>query len=566
MKPINSLIKVTLLIFLASCASPPATRSANIARTFPESVPTSGGAVQMPTAVTDALVPDFDQALTATAAERQPRMNISVNETNARDFFMGLVVDTDENMVVHPDVTGTISLELKNVTIDQVLDTVQKVYGYDYKKNDMGYIIYPASLQTKTFKIDRLDLLRMGNSSTSVSSGKQAGQSNSMQGGGSNQMGMSANQMISGGQNQIGNPMTGFSGSSGSLSANSSSSSVRTITRTDFWQELKESLNHIIAIDPQATVDINQQSGIVIARAKPMQLREIENFISATQTQISRQVILEAKILEVTLDNTHQDGINWESIVREGINKAPLLTGIGGVMNPPAFASIFTVGAHAGDFRAFIELMGTQGKANVLSSPRISTLNNQTAIIKVGQDEYFAYDINTSNGTGNASANTSTNATIVTTPFPRLDVFFSGIALDVTPQIDDNETVTLHIHPSITQVKEVTKTFGNNIGALPMALTTVRESDSIVKAKNGQIIVLGGLMQEKNQENKQGVTGLAEVPYLGNLFRVNNGTTQKSELIILLKASFIGGDEDWQKDLTDSKQRFERLDSRPQWK
>ena len=92
---------------------------------------------------------------------------------------MGLVVDTDENMLVHPEVTGTISLELKNVTIAQVLDAVQKVYGYDYKKNDMGYIIYPATLQTKTFKIDRLDLLRIGNSNTTVSSGKQAGQNNS---------------------------------------------------------------------------------------------------------------------------------------------------------------------------------------------------------------------------------------------------------------------------------------------------------------------------------------------------------------------------------------------------
>jgi len=204
--------------------------------------------------------------------------------------------------------------------------------------------------------------------------------------------------------------------------------------------------------------------------------------------------------------------------------------------------------------------MGTQGKTNVLSSPRISTLNNQTAIIKVGQDEYFAYDIQTSNSP------TGTNTNIITTPYPKLDVFFSGIALDVTPQIDDNEDITLHIHPSITQVKEVSKTFGNSIGSLPLALTTVRESDSIVKAKNGQIIVLGGLMQENDNENKQGVTGLAAIPYIGNLFRVNTGSSQKSELIILLKASFIGSDADWQKDINSSRQRFEKLDSRPRWK
>jgi len=557
----HSAITIALTLLLVSCALPDRTKSSNVASAFSDATPQARSNAKTPAAVTDALVPDFNQTLdTSRNTSQQARLNISVYDVDAREFFMGLVVDSDENMLVHPEVTGKISLDLKNVTIAQVLDAVQKLYGYDYKKNDMGYIIYPATLQTKTFKIDRLDLLRVGNSNTTVSSGKQSGQNSGLQGN-YNQQGIGNQQSNT---SQWGNPLgVGPSGNSSQQSSNSSSSSVRTITATDFWRELKESLNHIIAVDPQATVDINQQSGVVIVRAKPMQLREVENFLSTTQTQISRQVILEAKILEVTLDDSHQDGVNWESIVSEGINKAPLLTGVGGVMDPTTFASVFTLGAHSGDFRAFVELMDTQGKTNVLSSPRISTLNNQTAIIKVGQDEYFAYDIQTGN-TGNTVG--TIGSTVVTTPYPKLDVFFSGIALDVTPQIDDNENITLHIHPSITQVKEVSKTFGNNIGALPMALTTVRESDSIVKAKNGQIIVLGGLMQENDNEKKQGVTGLAAIPYIGDLFRVNSGTTQKSELIILLKASFISSNADWQKDINSSKQRFEKLDSQPRWK
>ncbi|MDO9047478.1 MAG: secretin N-terminal domain-containing protein [Methylobacter sp.] len=544
-------IAMALTLLLVSCASLQPTKSSNVSNAFSDTTPKARSYAQAPPAITDALVPDFNQVLAGSQnTAQQIRLNISVNEVDAREFFMGLVVDTEENMLVHPEVTGTISLELKNVTIAQVLDAVQKVYGYDYKKNDMGYIIYPATLQTKTFKIDRLDLLRVGNSNTSVSSGRQASQnnsqgSNSQQQGGGNQQGST---------NPLGSsPM----GSSGSQSSISSSSSVRTTTNTDFWQEMKDSLNSIIKVDPAATVDINQQSGIVIARAKPMQLREIESFLSATQTQISRQVILEAKILEVILDDNHQDGVNWESIVKEGINKAPLLTGIGGVMDPATFSSVFTLGAHSGDFRAFVELMETQGKTNVLSSPRISTLNNQSAIIKVGQDEYFATGFN--GGTPGATGIAPTAPTVL------IDVFFSGISLDVTPQIDDNEDITLHIHPSISQVKKDTKDFGLDI-TLPLALTTVRESDSIVKAKNGQIIVLGGLMQENDNEKKQGITGLAAIPYIGNLFRVNTGTTQKSELIILLKASFIDSDADWQKDINSSKQRFERLDSQPRWK
>jgi len=549
----STLQAIALTLLLVSCASLQPTKSSNVAHAFADATQQAPTNAKTPTAITDALVPDFNQTLASSQnTPEQTRLNISVNEVDAREFFMGLVVDTEDNMLVHPDVTGTISLELKNVTIAQVLDAVQKVYGYDYKKNDMGYIIYPATLQTKTFKIDRLDLKRIGNSNTSVSSGRQAGQSNS-QGSGGQQSSGSQGSGTQGGNSQGSSP----TGSNNQQTSNSSSSSVRTITATDFWQEMKDSLTHIIAVDPQATVDINQQSGIVIVRAKPMQLREIESFLSATQTQINRQVILEAKILEITLDDNHQDGVNWESIVREGIDKAPLLTGIGGLMNSSTFSSVFTLGAHSGDFRAFVELMETQGKTNVLSSPRISTLNNQSAIIKVGQDEYFATGF--SGGTAGATGVAPTAPTVL------IDVFFSGISLDVTPQIDDNEDITLHIHPSISHVIKDTKDFGLNI-TLPLALTTVRESDSIVKAKNGQIIVLGGLMQENDNEKKQGATGLAAIPYIGNLFRVNTGTTQKSELIILLKASFIGSDADWEKDINSSKQRFEKLDSQPRWK
>lgn len=552
----NSYPVIILALLLVSCSLLQPTKSSNVDNAFSDTAPKTRSSTQTPPAITDALVPDFNQALdTSRNTAQQARLNISVYEVDAREFFMGLVVDTEENMLVHPEVTGKISLDLKNVTIAQVLEAVQKLYGYDYKKNDMGYIIYPATLQTKTFKIDRLDLQRIGSSNTAVSSGRQSGQNNSQ--GNGNQQGNSGQQSNSPlGNNSQGNNTQQYS--------NSSSSSVRTITDTDFWQEMKDSLTHMVAVDPQATVDINQQSGIVIVRAKPMQLREVESFLSATQSQISRQVTLEAKILEVTLNDSHQDGVNWESIVREGINKAPLLTGIGAaatfgaaIQNTNVAVPVFALGGSAGDFRAFVELMETQGNTNVLSSPRVSTLNNQTAIIKVGQDEYFA--------TGFQGGTAGTSTTASTGPSVYIDVFFSGISLDVTPQIDDNDDITLHIHPSISQVQRDTKDFGLNI-TLPLALTTVRESDSIVKAKNGQIIVLGGLMQERDNDNKEGITGLAAIPYIGNLFRINTGTTQKSELIILLKATYIGSDADWQNEINTSKQRFEKLDSQPRWK
>lgn len=469
--------------------------------------------------------------------------NVSVHNIEAREFFMGLVMDSNENIVVHPEVSGVLSLELKNVTLADVINVVKKVYGYDCEKTDMGYIIYPATLHTRTFKVDRLDLLREGRSNTSVTSGQNSQQNNNSQGnnnqGVNNQQGAINQQGYNSGQNY-----------------QMPSSSIRTTTDTDFWQELNDTLHAIIAVDPQASVTINQQSGVVVARAKPMQLHEIENFLGTMQNQIGRQVILEAKIVEVLLDDSHQDGVNWVVMSQN----AALFTGFG-TANPTTFTAVFA----NGDFAAMVKLLETQGKTNILSSPKISTLNNQNAIIKVGRDEYFVTGVYANNSN---NVNTLTGVNNSSPPTPVMSSFFSGIALNVTPQIDDNNNVTLYIHPSITRVENLDKTFtiyGEDY-SIPTPLNTVRESDSIVKAQDGQVVVLGGLMQESATENKEGVTGLARIPYIGHLFRVDEGKTQKSELIILLKASIINSKSDWQDNLAPSKQHYEQLEAKPMWK
>jgi MSHA biogenesis protein MshL len=540
------IISIALSLLLPSCSYMKQPKSSNVAKVFPEK---AAQANQKPLSslTPDNPQPDYKPPYTPSRYSVRHPFYVSVHEVDAREFFMGLVVDSDENIVVHPEVKGLISLELKNVTVPQVLDAVQKVYGYDYKKTDIGYVIYPATLQTKTFKIDRLDLLREGKSNTYVSSGQAA---NSNQGYGNQQY-----------QNSMQQPnFNQPSGNNNSTGTRTSGSSITTTTKTDFWAELETALRTLISVDKEATVVINRQSGVVIARAKPMQLREIESFLSATQNQISRQVILEAKILEIVLDDSHQDGVEWKSIIREGLQTAPLLIGDPG--------TVFTLASQAGSFRAgdftaVVTLLESQGKTNVLSSPRISTLNNQQAIIKVGKDETFVTGISpgiASSGLGSGTVE----------PAPILSSFFSGIALDVTPQINDNGDITLHIHPSITNVqsqdREYTIDSNGTKSVVPTALSTIRESDSIVKAKDGQIVVLGGLMQDNANENKEGVTGLSRIPFLGNLFRVNTGTRQKTELVILLKATMISSDADWQNDIDASHQRFNTLDSTPRWR
>jgi MSHA biogenesis protein MshL len=560
----NFCLGVTLSLITVACSHPSVPTTPITDKTFPaQTAETSVDASTPPSAVTEALLPSFNPMMLNDSVSSGPStFNISVHEVDAREFFMSLVVDSEENMVVHPDVTGRISLELKNVNVPQVLSAVQKVYGYDYTKSDIGYIIYPATLQTKIFKIDHIDVLREGSSNTRVTSGQ-----------------ISNGSRKSGNNNQQNNP----SGSSNNNnSTNSTSGSwITTSSKTDFWDELQQSLTAIVAVAPVVSdspsagnlqagskVVINKQTGVVVVRANPTQMREVEKMIDSTQNQIGRQVVIEAKILEIILDDKHQDGVNWASVVREGSKtfltaSNPLPSAIANTLNN---TQVFTLSGQAGDFYAFISLMENQGKTNILSSPRISTLNNQKAVIKVGQDEYFITDISSTNNnnllSGGGGANNNMTQDVTWTPF------FSGIALDVTPQVSDDNDITLHIHPSITRVTEQKKTFTINSqgGEVPLALNTVRESDSIVHAQNGQIIVIGGLMQESREENKQGVSLLSEIPYIGSAFRENKGTGKKSELVILLKPTVIANDGDWNAPVEDSRRRMEQMERKQLWK
>jgi MSHA biogenesis protein MshL len=223
-----------------------------------------------------------------------------------------------------------------------------------------------------------------------------------------------------------------------------------------------------------------------------------------------------------------------------------------GTINASNFGGVFSAALNLRDFAGFIELLESQGDVQVLSSPRISTLNNQKAVIKVGTDEFFVTGI---------SSTTVTGTTTTTTPEVTLTPFFSGIALDVTPQIDESGRVTLHIHPTVSEVVDQTKLIkvANQDQSLPLALSSVRESDSVVSARSGQIVVIGGLMKNSTIKNNAGVPFLGRIPFLGALFRHTKETSRKSELVILLRPAVVQGQATWDEALSQSRQRIERL-------
>lgn len=490
-------------------------------------------------------------AASARVKNKPMKFNIAVDGVAAKEFFMGLVVDTPYNMLVHPKVEGEITLSLKNVDLLGILKATRELYGYEFKLLNQGFIVYPLELRTKIFTIDYLNISRGGVSQTRVSSGQKS----------------------STGGNNLSEGSEGRERSSGGTT---SGSQIDTENSTNFWSELSESLKAIVGEGEKQKVVMMPQTGLILVTAMPKQLKMVEEYLNETREIIHRQVILEAKILEVQLNDGFQSGVNWGYLAKMGANLATLaqtgggtaiasgLTGIAGNsgnLNPgsrvsvsgsdvSAFGGVFTAGLEFNDFSVLIELLKKQGTVRTLSSPRVATLNNQKAIIKVGSDEYFVTDVSTTTVTGTS---TTTNPDITLTPF------FSGIALDVTPQISEHDKVTLHIHPSIIQVKDQLKTItvGNQDQRLPLAFSTVRESDSIIYARSGQVVVIGGLMLSEEEDANAGTPILKDIPYLGSLFKHKKLATRKNELVILLKPTVIDEVNGWGKVIDQTQQRFE---------
>ncbi len=529
-------------------------------------------------AVNNALLPPL--TVDMPRVENKPleaKFDLSVNNTPAIQVFMAIVSGTRYSMLLHPEVGGNISLNLKDVTVFEALEAIREMYGYDYKIDGARIYIQPLVLQTRLFHVNYLTGTRAGTSSVRVTSSALTDSSVSSAGGGTGQSNNQGTTIVGDAENK------GLKFERGM----DNSSKVTTTTATDFWDELTQALMLILGGEEKAdgkgmklpqgrSLSVSPMSGVIVVRAMPDELKNVAAYLKASQISIERQVILEAKIIEVQLSDGFQSGVNWAAF-KTGPNSATsigqigsggiLAPSVGGVPSPITGGgtltsipgsdmvnaasigggTLFGLAFQTSNFAALLNFLESQGNVHVLSSPRIATLNNQKAVLKVGTDEFFVTEVT---GGTQATANVAGTA-----PTVKVQPFFAGIALDVTPRIDENNEIILHVHPSVSTVSTVTKRLdlGTTMGTynLPLASSSVSETDSIVRARDGQIVAIGGLMRQAATGTESGLPSLPKT-----VFGQTSKTSEKRELVILLKPTVVDNDKDWAQDITQSRDRL----------
>ncbi|EGQ9818413.1 pilus (MSHA type) biogenesis protein MshL [Vibrio parahaemolyticus] len=493
---------------------------------------------EIPSSVEADLMPNLDSNVSSDNGTSK-RFRIQANAVEARSFFASLVKGTEYSVAIHPAVQGNITVNLSDVTLDEVLSVVQNMYGYDVMKSGKVIQVYPAGMRTVTIPVDYLQFKRSGRSLTSIVTGSVTSAGTSSSGGSSDSSDSSDSNNSNNGND--------------SSTISTGGTRIETITESDFWPMLQQAVANLIGSGKGQSVVVTPQAGVITVRAFPDDIREVREFLGVSQERMQRQVILEAKILEVTLSDGYQQGINWSNLSASIGNSGSIIVNRPASALPPLDAIGTLLGGQTnvtisdGNFEAVLNFMSTQGDLNVLSSPRITAANNQKSVIKVGTDQYFVTELSSNAGNGENS-----NAV----PEVELTPFFSGISLDVTPQIDNKGNVFLHVHPAVIEVTEEVKQL--NLGGqfqniqLPLAKSSIRESDSVIRAKDGDVVVIGGLMKQQNVEQVSKVPFLGDVPALGHLFRNTSNVTQKTELVILLKPTVVGVNS-WQKELERSR-------------
>jgi MSHA biogenesis protein MshL len=559
---------------LAACqiGPPPRVTSTAIDATLAQavaSVSPSASAPKVPDRVLRALLPPISADTTAPAALPEPRFDLSVAGATAAQVFQAIASGSRYSILVPPALQGgSISINLKDISAREALEALRELYGFEYRVEGSRIFVQSASLQTRVFQVSYPSSRRNGRTDTRVSSGSVATS-------GANNTAATANQNVLEG------------------------SQVTTTTDVDFWKDLDQALRALVGGDAGRQVVISPQTGVLVVRAFPREMREVENYLRASRLSVDRQVMLEAKIVEVALKDGYESGVNWAYLKdgnhrfsvgadgnrinvpgsigsSAGIAPGSIVTPVDNSTTPATVipttlsqllaqpllngaAGVLGMAITTSSFAALLSFLETQGSVHVLSSPRVAAINNQKALLRVGTDDFFITNVSTTTVSGGASN--------ITTPSITLQPFFSGISLDVTPQIDEDGLVTLHIRPSVSLVRERTRVV--NLGTaglitLPLASSNINETDTIVRVPDGAIVAIGGLMYQTQTDDDSRIPGAGDLPVAGNMFKTVNRKLEKREVVFMVKPTVIRNETQWNADLAATGERLRGLQLRPE--
>ena len=410
---------------------------------------------------------------------------------------MALSKQTSFNIVVDLDVQGRVTVDLKNVSMVEALDTLTELLGLNYRiRQNLVRVGKPAP-ETRIFSLQYVNLKRTSSSSATA---------------------------------QIGAAGGGITGTTtgGGGGGTSGSTTVSTSTDTDLWRDIEAGVTKLLS--PAGKMVLDKQSSNILVTDLPKFLDRIASFLESVEGSVQRQVLIEARIVEVTLTGEFRFGLDWGAIAQAAALRGASTISAGKIIGQSLSpgAGGFQIGVVSTDFRAILETISTQGELQVISSPKLATLNNQTAVIRAGTDEVFFETrvSETPSLTGTQTSRTVNPRTVTI-----------GVVLGVTPQVGADGTVVLHIHPTVTEKRgEAKSAIGDTFPILD-----VREADMIVRAREGQVVVIGGLMQEKRTDNESKVPILGDLPGIGRLFRSTTQEVRKTELVVLLSATVMVG-------------------------
>jgi MSHA type pilus biogenesis protein MshL len=473
-RPFVSLVYVAMIVLFGGCATPQREVSRPVLKPSPSPPP-------QPEKLEELVVPLMEER-----KESERLLSFSLRDADIREALLALSKTIGYNIVLDPDVSGKATVEVNRVTPMEALEALLTPLGLQYKIEDHFIRISKLRRETRVFPLNYITTKRTGSST------------------------FSSNIALGGG------------GTAGVGTISSTESS-------DLWEDVEKGLKGLISEGGKVT--INKMAGLIVVTDYPSNLQKVAEFLESVEGSVQRQVMIQAKVVDVILSDEYQMGLNWSAITKiSGLNLKGTLSGgkiLAQSLSPGV--GVFQMALSDADFSILLDAMSKQGKVNILSSPKISVLNNQKAAIKVVRSEVF-FDVST-----RVDPDTKEKTTEATSK--TVDV---GVVLEVTPQISHDGQVIMNIHPVITE-KVGESTFQSTDVKLTAPVLTVRETNTVVKVKDGQTMVIAGLIQEKKNETKTKVPVLGDVPVFGSLFRKTERTGEKSELVIFLTPTVLTG-------------------------